>query len=96
MVGKAASDLPWPRSYSKKGKKTAPLCWLENKSVDWWKRLLQDVHADKVIDTTPGSGTLALACLILGLRYIGVASNEDHLNFLSNKLHRASVKYMVP
>ena len=87
--------MPWPKSYGKKGKKSAPLCWLETKTLAWWLNMLADIQADKVIDVTPGSGTLALACLSLGIRYVGVASSEGHFNFLNNKLHRASVKYMV-
>ena len=71
-----------------------PLFWQETKSVSTWLTLLDEVSAECVVDFTPGSGALAEACLSRGKQYVGIVSHATHMQWLTNVVDRAALKYV--
>ena len=69
-----------------------PLFWNERKTVQLWAQILEDLDAKAVYDLTPGTGTLARACLDAGLTYTGVALNGEHRQWLDTLLDRLALK----
>ena len=49
-----------------------------------------EVHAALVVDYTPGSGTMARACLNKGIQYVGICRTEKHCSWLEGD--RATVE----
>ena len=47
------------------------------------------------MDFTPGSGTLATACLMMGVPYHGVASSAAHMGWLQNVLDRRALQVLT-
>lgn len=70
-----------------------PLFWGETKSQNLWKQLLMDVDAKSVVDTTP-STALAMACMDLGIAYKGLVGNQTQMQWLTNTIDRASLKFI--
>lgn len=62
----------------------APLFWQESKSMELWGSLIDLWSAQAVVDLTPGSGTLAKACLSAGIPYLGFALDSTHQMWLEN------------
>ena len=52
-----------------------PLFWAERKTAKFWTQILEDLDGRAVFDLTPGTGSLARACLGAGIQYAGVARN---------------------
>ncbi len=50
--------------------------------------MLKDLNIGAVVDLTPGSGTLARACLEAQKPYAGVCKSEHHTGWLANLLDR--------
>ena len=48
--------------------------------------LLKEWKVNNVIDLSPGSGTLARACMAQGWPYLGVCKNLAHSSWLQNVL----------
>ena len=71
-----------------------PMFWQESKSVQTWVQLLTEVKADSVIDLAGGAGTLGVACMQLGLPYLGMVGHAAHLTWLTNVLDRASLAFI--
>ena len=65
-----------------------PLFWQERKTGRFWVQLLRDLDVRCVIDTTPGSGVLASACLQEGWPYLGITRNAAQATFLHNRMDR--------
>ena len=65
-----------------------PLFWQERKPQIFWRQILDDLEIKAVCDLTPGSGTLATACMQQGIAYFGVTRSKVHCTFLQNKLDR--------
>ena len=72
-----------------------PLFWNEVKPMAFWVEFLKvwDLHA--VMDLTPGSGTLAGACMKLGVQYLGVCADPVHLSWLHNTSDKVAIQYIV-
>lgn len=68
-----------------------PLFWQERKTKALWSQLIRDLDGKAIYDLTPGSGTLARACMELGVQYCGVARSADHMSWLQNVLDRAAL-----
>ena len=68
-----------------------PLFWQERKPVAFWRQLLTDLDIKAVCDLTPGSGTLAQACLLEHWNYTGITRTGAHASFMQNKLDRDAV-----
>ena len=68
-----------------------PLYWQERKPVAFWRQFLSDLDVRAVFDVTPGSGTLAKACLLENWAYCGVTRTVAHSSFMQNKLDRDAV-----
>ena len=47
------------------------------------------------MDVSPGSGLLAQCCMAAGVQYFGVCASSQHLQWLTNVLDRAALKYIV-
>ena len=65
-----------------------PLFWAERKTKEFWLQLLQDLDVAAVFDLTPGTGTLAKACLDASILYSGMPRNADHRILLDHWLDR--------
>ena len=71
-----------------------PLYWQETKSKGFWIQILRELTAKCVVDATPGSGTLAVACMELGVQYFGMCRDATHCSWLGNVLDRAALTYV--
>ncbi len=65
-----------------------PLFWAERKPIALWRSILQDLDIKAIFDVSPGSGTLARAALELGLSYVGLTRQQEHVAFLNNVVDR--------
>ena len=72
-----------------------PLMWMETKSQEFFTTLCDEFHIKCVVDVSPGSGILAQSCMAQGIPYLGMCSSQAHLQWLSNVLDRASLKYIT-
>ena len=54
--------------------------------------MLSDLSVKCVVDVTPGSGTLARACLELGLPYTGFTRTNEHSVWLQNVLDTQTIR----
>lgn len=72
-----------------------PLFWNEVKPLEFWVEFLRvwDLHA--IMDLTPGSGTLAGACMKLGIQYLGVCADPVHLSWLHNTCDKAAIQHII-
>ena len=95
IVVKNSQVVEMPRKWKRRGLQGVPLFWNESKSVDLWVRILQDAGIKAVVDVSPGSGTLAEACMKLGCPYFGMVFERTHYSWLSNVVDRASLKYIT-
>ena len=68
-----------------------PLFWQERKPCDFWRQFLNDLDVRAVCDLTPGSGTLAKACMLENWAYSGITRTGAHSSFMQNKLDRDAV-----
>ena len=68
--------------------------WGETKSIATWDLLLNEVCAKVVVDLSPGSGSLASACLSKGLVYHGIVGTASHMGWLTNVLDRESLQHI--
>ena len=66
-----------------------PLFWLDLKDVLFYVALFKHLCASHIFDLTPGHGSAAIAAVILGLKYDGVAMSDQHMNCLDNWLDQA-------
>ena len=53
-----------------------------------FERFFQHLGATHVVDFTPGSGACAVAAVGAGIRYDGIAANQDHASWLDNIVDR--------
>ena len=53
---------------------------------------MTDFDAGAVFDLTPGTGTLARACLDAGIQYAGAPLNQEHRQWLDTLLDRQALK----
>ena len=53
-----------------------------------FERIFQHIGATRVVDFTPGSGACAVAAAGAGIRYDGIAANQDHAAWLDVILDR--------
>jgi len=83
----------WKRAFGAEG--LVPLYWLETKSTKFWIQLLRDLSVKSVMDVSPGSGSLAAACLESGVRYFGVVQSPVHMAWLNNYLDRKAIKFIA-
>ena len=65
-----------------------PLFWQERKPHALWRQILVDLDIKAVCDLTPGSGTLASACMQQGTAYFGITRSAAHSSYMQNKLDR--------
>ena len=86
---------PVPKRWAALRSTGVPLFWLETKSQAFWGQMCDDLNIKCVVDTTPGSGTLAQCCMSRGITYFGMCHSAQHLQWLSNVLDRASLQYIV-
>jgi len=71
------------------------LFWLETKSLEFWTQLCEELSIKCIVDVSPGSGILAQCCMAKGIQYFGMCTSPHHLQWLSNVLDRAALKYIV-
>ena len=71
-----------------------PLNWQETKSRDFWLRVLQELSVKAVVDVSPGSGSLGVACMEAGVSYFGICQSNVHFTWLGNVLDRAALQYV--
>lgn len=86
---------PIPKHWAASRSSGVPLFWLETKSLAFFGQMCDDLDIQCVVDTTPGSGILAQCCMSRGITYFGMCSSAHHLQWLSNVLDRAALKYIV-
>ena len=68
-----------------------PLYWQERKPVAFWRQFLNDLDVRAVCDLTPGSATLAKACMLENWAYCGITRTSAHASFMQNKLDRDAI-----
>ena len=71
-----------------------PLFWQETKSKQFWVDMLTELTVKCVVDLTPGSGTLATACMENGCNYFGICRDATHGTWLGNVLDRVALTYV--
>ncbi|CAE7388126.1 unnamed protein product [Symbiodinium sp. CCMP2592] len=88
----AAKEVATPKKWSRSG---VPLFWHESKSIAWWRQFLVDLQVTSVVDMSPGSASLACACMSSkgqsNVHYIGFSHDAAHQSFLANVTDRASL-----
>ena len=72
-----------------------PLFWAEKKTATFFKQLMEDLNVQAVCDLTPGSGTLASACLASGRTYFGVFKNTMHSSWAINRVEKDALMHIV-
>ena len=80
-----------PRGWSKPGQ---PLCWQEMKSRKLWQAIIANFKAGYVVDLSPGSGALGLACMEQEVKYLGFCSSEKHRHWLDNVFTKESMVWI--
>ena len=88
--GSEEADTPRPELFDTS--MGQPLVWQERKSPTFWQNLLTDLCAKTVVDYSPGSGSVARACMQMGIMYHGFAKNAEHASWLQNVLDRAALQ----
>ena len=83
-----------PKKWSDAVTAGQPLYWQETKSQEFWGHVLEMINAKCVVDVSPGSGSLALACMEKGLHYFGICRDPVHTGWLSNVLDQAAMKFL--
>ena len=63
--------------------------------MEFWKDILQCLHARTVIDMSPGSGAAGRACLRLGIQYTAACRTNAHASWLGNVLDRESCELIA-
>ena len=71
-----------------------PLYWQETKTRTFWLRVLEELNVKAVVDVSPGSGSLGVACMEAGVQYFGICQNSVHCTWLCNVLDRAALQYV--
>ena len=66
-----------------------PLFWQDLHDVSFFVAFFKTLCVTHVFDLTAGHGSAAIAAVMLGLKYDGVAMSDQHLNFLDNLLDSA-------
>ena len=66
-----------------------PLFWHDLHDVSFYSAFFKTLCVTHVFDLTAGHGSAAIAAVMLGLKYDGVAISDQHLNFLDNLLDSA-------
>ena len=66
-----------------------PLFWQDLHDVFFFIAFFKTLCVTHVFDLTAGHGSAAIAAVMLGLKYDGVAMSDQHLNFLDNLLDSA-------
>jgi len=72
-----------------------PLCWQERKPEPFYKLLLEEWNVTGVVDLSPGSGTLARACMSNAWPYLGICKNQEHSSWLQNVLNRRALQVVA-
>jgi len=70
------------------------LFWQGTKSALLWVQLLNGLDIRCVVDLTPGSWSLAVVCVQVGIAYFGMRRRPAHMGWLNNVLYRACLKYL--
>ena len=86
---------PLPKRWAASRSSGVPLFWLETKSLEFWGQMCDDLNIKCIVDLSPGSGILAQCCMSRGITYFGMCGSAAHLQWLSNVLDRAALKYIV-
>ena len=66
-----------------------PLFWQDLHEVTFYIAFFKSLCATHVFDLTAGHGSAAIAAVMMGLKYDGVAMSDQHMNFLDNLLDSA-------
>ena len=66
-----------------------PLFWHDLHDVSFYSAFFKTLSVTHVFDLTAGHGSAAIAAVMMGLKYDGVAMSDQHLNFLDNLLDSA-------
>ena len=75
--------------------RVCPLRFLhELKGSEFWQAVIQMLDIQQIVDLTPGSGTLASACLQLQTPYTGFLKSDVHHSFLANVLDRQALYHL--
>ena len=90
-LGIAADVAMAPKNYS--DDESVPWYWQESKPVSFWKEFLSTWNAGFVVDLRM-STQAPLACLAMGIPYLGFASSAKHMGFMSNVLDLAALEHI--
>ena len=66
-----------------------PLFWHDLHDVSFYSAFFKTLCVTHIFDLTAGNGSAAIAAVMMGLKYDGVAMSDQHLNFLDNLLDSA-------
>jgi len=86
IVGGDVAEVAWGAA-----KKGHPIFWQDFKSVKLCSAVLHDFSICHVFDLSPGSGTMAMACAMDGIPYVGVCANEEHKKWVHGLLDMATL-----
>ena len=70
-----------------------PVSWHGN-STDFWKEILHGYLAATCTDCTPQNDNLAVACILLGVKYVAFLNTPAHAELLSPRLEEQIFKLM--
>ena len=63
--------------------------------LPFWKEFLLSIGATKVVDLSPGSASLARACLDVGIPILCWTRSESHGKWLANVLDRYALQQII-
>ena len=66
-----------------------PVFWHDIHDVSFYSAFFKALCVTHIFDLTAGNGSAAIAAVMMGLKYDGVAMSDSHLNFLDNLLDSA-------
>ena len=72
ILGGDAGKLTAPSLKAYDSTHGQPLFWAERKPVELLMELIEAVDGKMIVDLSPGSGTLARACMVLGVKYLAI------------------------
>ena len=73
----------------------SPMYWQEGKPEELFLLILREWKVQQVVDMSPGSGTLARACMKQGWLYTGLCRSNEHSSWLQNVLNRRAVQVIA-
>jgi hypothetical protein len=92
MIPSMDPERAVPAKWAEEG---VPYMWNEVKGVGFWSALIDTFDLHTIVDLSPGSGLLAHAAMKAGAQYLGLATDANHLSWLSNTVDRSAIRLIA-